>query len=635
MSHSRKPVHSVNSIPTLAYWRMSSDDQEASIPQQEAWGKDIAARDNLNIVGQDADHGISGSDFDSREGLQRLIAFAQKLFEEGRPARRLLVWKANRLSRADTCDTHAQVIHPLRQAGIREVQTSDKGTIDLHDRNALLLFNIEQDAASAQYLSGLATDVLRGKADIAREGFWNGGPAPIGYRIERTGDPRGRRRLSRLVLGPDEEVEFIRWLFTTYAETAASYLSLARMLNKEGRKPSRAAAWTANSIASLLCCRTFLGECSWNERHVGKHAAMRGGRVVTEQAGTRDETRRRKRLKDLPTEWNAPEDVVIRRDAHPRIISDDLFNAVQSKIAGKTRGRRVQEERFYELQDLMSCGHCTSKLWIIPVKRDGRKLLSKVECSAHRKGGAEACSLSGQAHHGEILRRVLLVLSRDLADKNAQEKIRQALKKKAAASGERIGKDIKAAEKSVSGLEEQVKDEARRLLALPASVLPSAIAAHEETLKQLQAAKERLDDLKSDKTANPVCIELAERAMGMLADLPDLAASLEEIQDDAHASGRAREEGEALTIRRKIRDVLFSLVSVVRVFWRPIDPEERKGKGKGHRKYLLEDVQIELLPHIQDLLLCAPVNGNTSRHSSVNVAIRQTIILSYSRPFAA
>src|SRR5262245_28516524 len=58
----------------------------------------------------------------------------------------------------------------------------------------------------------------------------------LGYRVAEAG---------RLVLGPEEDVAFVRWLFEAYAHTPTSLLKLVRPIKDRGVLPSRSGreAW--------------------------------------------------------------------------------------------------------------------------------------------------------------------------------------------------------------------------------------------------------------------------------------------------------------------------------------------------------------------------------------------------------
>lgn len=641
MGHSSKSHRSHNAhqaataIDTLAYLRMSKDDQDGSLDQQAAWVKDVAARDGLNVVKVFSDPGISGSEIELRPGLQSLLDQAEQLFQRGTPAKRVLCWKPNRLSRADSCDTHALVIRPLRQAGILHVQTRDEHLIDLHNRRDLLLFNIEQDAYSAEYLSSLAADTLRGQADTARQGYWNGGPAPIGYRILRTGEATGRRKLARLILGPVGERELVLTIFREYYETEVGLTFLARELTRRGFKPPRAVTWSANGLHSILTNRAYIGEVHWNRRHIGKHARLSAGAIRPADERTREETKRRKGLKTLPADWNGEGDCIIVANAHPAIVDADLFNAVQRKLTRGDSTRRPVEERMWELADLMTCGHCGAKCWCIPDRRTANRTRLKVECSRHRREGKDACPQSATAHHHDILTRVLTTLQRDLSGPGARERIRRALKARLKDSQARTqtARDVILAE--VEALEAKRSAEARRLLELPSSVLQSATEAHELTLAALDQARVRLAAIADQAEANPAGLNLAERALDLVDELPGLVERIGKAQAAIDRGEGTVEPAELLALRRKVRDALFALVGSVRVTWEPLATCRRGRRNKSSRWAQVKDVETVLLPHVQAVLLHDVPNGRECRRSSAHCDVTEPIVLSYNRPFAA
>ena len=95
------------------YYRMSTDKQETSIPQQMAAVKTLCEQERLEIVATYKDEGISGGGND-RPDLQRLIAEAKAQRLEA-----VACYALDRLSRSDAMAAMAEVFYPLKKAGVR------------------------------------------------------------------------------------------------------------------------------------------------------------------------------------------------------------------------------------------------------------------------------------------------------------------------------------------------------------------------------------------------------------------------------------------------------------------------------------------------------------------------------------
>src|SRR5262245_49639278 len=101
----------------LGYFRMSTDDQEESIPQQKQWAARTCARESLRLCAEFEDAGISGAKTDQRSGLQRMLRAVEDAAERGEPFDVLVCWDLDRLSRADSFRT-GTIMARLMDAGV-------------------------------------------------------------------------------------------------------------------------------------------------------------------------------------------------------------------------------------------------------------------------------------------------------------------------------------------------------------------------------------------------------------------------------------------------------------------------------------------------------------------------------------
>lgn len=162
------------SILAVAYYRMSSDKQEASIPEQRKAVERYATENGFTIVHDYADHGISGDATEKRLQFKQMIEDAA----DG-SFKAILVWDSDRFGRFDSIEA-GRWIHPLREAGVSLVTVAD-GTIDWSDFAGRVMYGIKQEGKH-QFLRDLSRNVLRGKLASAKRGDWQG-RVPFGYRI--------------------------------------------------------------------------------------------------------------------------------------------------------------------------------------------------------------------------------------------------------------------------------------------------------------------------------------------------------------------------------------------------------------------------------------------------------------------
>src|SRR5262245_48366137 len=124
--------HSTTPSRAVAYYRMSTDAQEGSIPAQRDWARRAAAKEGVRVVAEFEDPGIAGGEIEHRPGLQALLEFCEQRFRSGEPVEAVLVWDPDRLSRAGVFEA-AGVLARLRAAGVSRLLTASEGWVDCED----------------------------------------------------------------------------------------------------------------------------------------------------------------------------------------------------------------------------------------------------------------------------------------------------------------------------------------------------------------------------------------------------------------------------------------------------------------------------------------------------------------------
>ncbi len=165
-----------------------------------------------------------------------------------------------------------------------------------------------------------------------------------------------------------EAAPVVAWIFAQRRLAGHSMARIARALNDAGipcpsaadpqRNPHRSGrAWTLHTVRAILANPRYTGRQVWNRQRTDTDPANTG-------LGHRPVQR-----------WNLPEGWVISaRPAHPAIVSEADFIAVQDLSAG--RGPGSPAGRCYRLAGLLRCGAC------------GRLLESPAGPTAQRPTGA-------------------------------------------------------------------------------------------------------------------------------------------------------------------------------------------------------------------------------------------------------
>ena len=305
-----EPMPMLQIIRVACYIRVSTDDpaQEDSYEAQEKYfSRLLYSRPDWDSVGVYSDYGISGTNKDNRTGLNRLLRHC----EQGR-IDRVICKSISRLSR-NTADTVA-IIRRLQELGI--TCYFEKESLDTGDMKSE--FILTTLAALAQEESRTISENLRWSFD---------GRAPKGdlpnYEVYGY-----RRRKVEII---PEEAEIVKTIFLHYAD-GLSMTDIAHILNhKNIPAPDSDCGWTVGRLSCIL----------HNERYCGD--------VLTHKQYTEDYlTHKAKR-----NYGEVPQYYI--QDHHPAIITRELFQKTQGRLAAPRQGVKKRE---YPFSSRLVCANC-------------------------------------------------------------------------------------------------------------------------------------------------------------------------------------------------------------------------------------------------------------------------------------
>lgn len=563
----------------LAYYRMSTDDQENSIPQQKDWARRTAARESLSLLAEFQDDGVSGSKTEQRTGLMAALREAEDAAERGEPYDVLLAWDMDRWSRADSWRTGA-VMARLMDAGVGRVITNADGVVDLADETHRVLFNLKQDLGRNAYLRSLSANVLRGMTQSAAGGKFMG-KAPLG-------DVKGAD--GRLVPDGGEGEGAIKRLFA-WCLAGTSLLEMTRKMNQLGPKPARGKMWSRTAVRFILKNRVYTGALVWNAyHHGGHHRAGRSGVKKDAGAPAREAKRRRRNLKNLPREANAPEDIIVVENAHPALVSAEDFAAAGRSLSARFRkpSGRGKTGEHWVLSGLLYC-QCGNVMHGIPrtVKRATRVYYyRKYRCSAKNYLGLSACPDTGECGHDWAVREAARLLKERLGSPEAAAEIRARMAL-AIASRKRDGeREAKALLEKARDLDGWIVQGNKNLALLPADRIMGVVEQIRSWEQERRAVGVRLAEL-DEARANQAApsLEAAEEALSLIGKLEEVIAG-----------------GEPLAVRQALCPLVKKLTLT---FW-PSTPEERRKGVNGGPRFVPDVMKLEL--HEVLLNLFSPAN---------------------------
>ncbi|MEN0039858.1 MAG: recombinase family protein [Pseudomonadota bacterium] len=328
---------------TVIYARYSTDLQNPkSIDDQIRVCREFASRAGLTVTHVQHDAAASGMTMLGRPGLQNVLNLCLT-----REVDVVLCEDQDRLSR-DMADVMTFAKH-LSFAGAR-IFTVAGGELDT------LRLGISGIVAQME-VEKIREKVRRGLTGVHEDGRSAGGIS-FGYR-PKAGEVRGV-----LEIVP-EQAQIVRRVFEQYA-AGMSAKGIAAGLNADQISPPRKDKWAASGIYGSA------------KQHTGMlRNALYDGRMVWNKRNFVRDPNTGKRVARIN-----PPDVWREREVdHLRIVSSDLWSAVQDRLGSTTRHWTGRSFRIFS--GLIKCGACNAGMAIASGDRKGKK----VRCSAYSNSG--------------------------------------------------------------------------------------------------------------------------------------------------------------------------------------------------------------------------------------------------------
>ena len=227
----------------VIYARYSSDNQrEESIEGQLRECKEYAAHNEITIIRTYIDRAFSAKT-DNRPQFQQMIHDSNThLFDT------VLVWKLDRFSRNRYDSAYYKRILKNNKVHIISVTEPISSTPE-----GIMLESLLEGMAE-YYSAELAEKVARGLKENALKAKFNGGPVPLGYRIDENQhyqiDP---------VMAP-----IVQEAFRRYAD-GEGMKALCEELNRRGIRTGRGRPFTKCSFQNMLKNRRYLGEYRYKD----------------------------------------------------------------------------------------------------------------------------------------------------------------------------------------------------------------------------------------------------------------------------------------------------------------------------------------------------------------------------------
>lgn len=288
------------------------------------------------------DDGVSGRT-DNRPGFQAALAYCA-----AHRVSHFICWSTSRFGR--NLEDALKNANQLREWGTKAAYVHQD--IDL-ETDAGWMLGVMTGMMDEIYSRNVARDTLRSMITASRDGFFVGGRAPFGYRIERVG------KRSKLAVHEDHAA-IVRMMYALALNEGLGAQAVALRMNAAGLKRD-GKAWGKNSVAMILKNPSYMGERLFNQ--------------------TNKRTQERKSA-----------DEVVRVASHPEIVSKEDFEKVQAMMKDRTPHEiGGTPKSCFAFTGLLRCGICSETLQI--TNGTGRKNVSYsyYSCLGHKKGAPRCC----------------------------------------------------------------------------------------------------------------------------------------------------------------------------------------------------------------------------------------------------
>ncbi len=296
----------------------------------------------MDIVREYCDAGKSGKNITGRPEFSQML----RDIADGRDGvDYILVFKLSRFGRnaADVLNS----LQYIQDFGVNLICVEDG--IDSSKDSGKLTITVLSAVAEIER-ENILVQTMEGRKQKAREGKWNGGLAPFGYRLDS--------KTSTLVVEP-EEAEVVKIIYEKFVHDGMGADSICSYLNQRGYAKQKNREFELNYFARGLIMRVLD-----NPVYIGK---ITYGKSTTERVkGTRDEYHRVQ-----------VEDYMVTDGKHEAIIDEELWAAAQE--------RRKETGVKWNKTHSLGHEHLLSGLLICPVC--GKGLAGTVRRRKNKKTG--------------------------------------------------------------------------------------------------------------------------------------------------------------------------------------------------------------------------------------------------------
>ena len=390
-----------------------------SLDAQREKLRKYADYEDMVIAGEYSDEGFSGKNIQGRHEFQQMLRDVQDC-KDG--VSYVLVFKLSRFGRnaADVLNS----LQLMQDFGVNLICVEDG--IDSSKDSGKLMISVLSAVAEIER-ENIRAQTMAGREQKAREGKWNGGFAPYGYRLEN-----GELSIA------DDEVEVVRVIFDRFIHTNDGVAGIARYLNTHGyvkklRQNGTIPKFSAVFVRGILDNPIYCGKIAFGRRKLEKIH------------GTRNE------YHQVPQE-----NYLLVDGLHEGIVSEELWNAAQVKLLAQSKRyepvNRSKTEQAHLLSALVKCPICGAGMYsnkCTKRKKDGTpyKSFSYYSCKHRKMQRGQKCDFNKQIQEEVLDNAVVEVIIKLISNPKFAAMMQEKINSKVDTTA--IEQEITAAEKQL------------------------------------------------------------------------------------------------------------------------------------------------------------------------------------------
>ena len=390
-----------------------------SLDAQKARMKAYADFNDYQIVGEYEDTGKSGKSIEGRASFCKMMDDI-KSGKDG--VAYVLVFKLSRFGRnaADVLST----LQVMQDFGVNLICVEDG--IDSSKDAGKLMISVLSAVAEIER-ENIRVQTMEGRIQKAREGRWNGGFAPYGYRL-----------VDGVLQINEDEAPAIRTIFEQYVNTDTGANGLSKYLETHGfqklaRQNGTSPLFNATLIRAILKNPVYCGKIAFGRRKLEKIH------------GTRNE------YHQVPQE-----NYLLVDGLHEGIVSEELWNAAQVKLLAQSKRyepvNRSKTEQAHLLSALVKCPICGAGMYsnkCTKRKKDGTpyKSFSYYSCKHRKMQRGQKCDFNKQIQEEVLDNAVVEVIIKLVSNPKFAAMMQEKINSKVDTTA--IEQEIAAAEKQL------------------------------------------------------------------------------------------------------------------------------------------------------------------------------------------